>query len=190
MISKKNILINAGEEYLLKSVSSDDISLKYLKAINSGFIENKSNTKSLNELKKEINYRIISEKHFHFGLYFENELIGTSGIIRNAESRSVWTDLYNKYNTNINAVGVLIFDSKFKNKGLGSLLVWGACKLSHLNTGDIIYCAGIESENFISQKCFSNNGFKIFRKYNQKIQYYLDINDLDVPRIIRNYNVI
>ena len=164
--------------------------MKYLKAINKKFIENKSNIKNLNELKKDIIHRMISKELFHFGLYFGGQLIGTSGIIRNAETRLVWKNLYNKFNTNINAIGILLIDDKFKNKGLGSLLVWGACILSHLNTGDKIYSAGIESQNLISQRCFIKNGFTMFRKYNKNIQFYLDIKNLIIPKIIKNYKVI
>ena len=108
------------------------------------------------DLKKQIAYikRIkFSQKKILFGFFFKNKLIGTSG--------------FQKINTSIPTIGIIIFDKIFLGKKLSHVFTANSCIFLDKILKKKKFSCGINDKNSASIKMFKKLGFKsYYRKKN------------------------
>ena len=95
----------------------------------------------------------VSQKKILFGFFFKNRLIGTSG--------------FQKIDTNIPTVGIIIFDKNFLGKKLSHIFTANSCVFLNKIFKKKNFCCGINNKNSASIKMFKKLGFKsYYRKKN------------------------
>ena len=140
----------------VKCVLPEHVNQEYLtKIYKSKFILYKKKN-----LKKQIEYiqRIkVSQNKILFGFFFKKKLIGTSG--------------FQKINTNVPTVGVIIFNKIFLGKKLSHTFTANSCIFLNKIFKKKKFCCGINNKNSASIKMFKKLGFKSY--YNKKnITFY------------------
>ena len=129
--------------------------------------------------KKYINELISSEIKTICGLFIDGELIATATVKKIENSEDVtW-----------GAIGIFIFDTSFRGKGLGKLLVWCSCYLAHKSIALNIFRAGMEKKNISSLRSFQACNFMNIDENDKYYNVELDINNLLEPKNIYNIEI-
>lgn len=137
-----------GEMLLIKCIQPADVNNEYVNSLNNEkkYLETKSDCVTIFNQKKYVRDLLLTSDRLLLGLFYQKELIGTSGcqFINSKES----------------SLGILIFD-RWRGRGFGKLLVWMACSFLIKEANVSILRAGMKIDNLASLDSFLKCGFSI-----------------------------
>jgi len=142
-------------KFTIKCVSKRHINQKYLSSIKkSNFILNKKGDDELWQ-KKYINKINLAKSKIILGFFYNNQLIGTSGL-QNLKKNHV-------------SVGIFIFDKNFLHKKLSHFFIGHACIFINKLFNKKNFFAGFDHRNIKSILTYEKIGFKTYLEKNKKI---------------------
>jgi hypothetical protein len=171
-----------------RNLHPTDVSGEYIHGLKkqNKYLMNVPQKISFESQKNYIEKIIFSNNDCIFGIFVNNDLIGTSGI-QLSQNLSKYV---NSFEEKIATIGIFIFHKKILSSGFGKILVWSSTYLYHFCTGTKWFGAGMENENIPSIKSFLSCGFNKSSYINGITRVYINYEDLIKPDNITNTSII
>jgi len=165
------------EILLVKCIQPNDVNLVYISSLNNEkkYLETKNKFVTICHQKEYVSDTIFAADRLLLGLFYKNELIGTSG----SQATSC-----NEF-----SLGIFIFDS-WRGRGFGKILVWMASKFLIQEIKVLKLRAGMKMDNQASLKCFLKCGFSISATSETHNFVVLDSGHLRRPAEIGLFDIV
>lgn len=178
MYTKRELRYSLNNEIILiKCVQPNDVNLDYVNSLNNEkkYLETKSDWITIPDQKKYVVETIIAFDRMLLGLFYRNELIGTSG------SQAI--------NCNEFSLGIFLFDS-WRGRGFGKILVWMASRFLIQGINGLILRAGMKIDNHTSLNSFLKCGFSLTETSETHYSVVLDSRHLKLPGEIGLFDIV
>lgn len=178
MYTQRELHCSLNDEILLiKCIQPNDVNLAYVSSLNNEkkYLETKSDCVTICHQKKYVVETIFAIDRLLLGLFYRNELIGTSGsqVIRCNEF----------------SLGIFNFDS-WRGRGFGKVLVWMASRFLIQEMNGLILRAGMKIDNHASLKSFLKCGYSITETSETHYSVVLDSRHLRLPGEIGLFDIV
>jgi len=160
VLEKKLVWTQSGRHATLRTLRISDITDSYLTALTVGpkYIRGAQIGGSCDYQRKYIRNIRKSKNDVLLGLFYDDQLIGTSGM-QLSYSESIKKKLWLPLEQQIVTVGVFIFLEEMRSQGIGHCLLFGACSLFHHDMISSYFGAEIDLGNLVSIALFEKCGF-------------------------------
>jgi hypothetical protein len=135
---------------------------------------------SMRSQQKYINRIKASKNEIIYGLFFNKELVGTSGV---QVSRNFLNGLIN-VEDGAATIGILLFHKRYIGLGFGKFLVWASALLFHKSARTNWFGADMTRDNIPSLKSFLSCGFRRFDEDDRLLKVALHFPELVKPSFI------
>lgn len=158
-IDKGSIVLVLGKESYLRPVKESDVTQKYVKGLNDIEVNRflvgpRSQEQTIDTVKDYVNKNWDNRNTILFGFFVDNELRGTVRI--------------HDINNDTAYIGVAIFDKEMWGHGWGKKIIAVATEYAISKLGLDKLIAGIENENYASQKIFIAAGYTHNKSFDKK----------------------
>ena len=165
-----------------RTINETDVSQDYVNGLRkqTEYIENIPAEVSISKQKNYIKNVLSSEGNTICGLFINEALVGTSGVQSSIKFLQ-YIDAPAEY---VSTIGIFVFNSSYRGKGLGKTLVWASTYLYHKCTSAVWFGAGMSRENISSANSFTSCGYRIVRDNEENYKVVLNISKLIKPYFI------
>lgn len=148
-----------------KILKSNDFQLNYYKWFFDKEVYENINfrPKSIKDLQKNFNSAIKEKNTNFYGIFFKKKFIGTFKIRQICHIKSSCK------------FGILIGEKKYRNQGIGTVVLSFVKKWCKKNKINRIYL-GVKKKNQKALSVYKKNDFKIYRIYSKKLKLFYDLN--------------
>ena len=176
-IQKELQCLFENKVFSLRCLHESDVSQGYVASLSqeNRYLETKLGDVSISQQKKYISATVLTENRIIFGLFYQGNLIGSSGVQFTSSSEAT--------------AGIFLFDH-FRGHSLGKVLVWMVCNLVSQEFPIQTLRAGMKIDNQASLKSFLTCGFSITETSDDYYFVGLDSKILKKPKGITMINSI
>ena len=178
MYTQRELRCSLDDEILLiKCIQPNDVNLTYVNSLNNEkkYLETKSDCVTISDQKKYVIETIFAIDRLLLGIFYRNELIGTSG------SQAISCNEF--------SLGIFIFDA-WRGRGFGKILVWMASRFLIQEINGLILRAGMKIDNHSSLSSFLKCGFSLTETSETHYSVVLDSRHLKLPGEIRSFDIM
>jgi RimJ/RimL family protein N-acetyltransferase len=168
--------IYGDENCTFRTIYPEDVTQDYIDGLSKEkkYLSNIPSNVSIESQQRYISHIIDSSQDTICGLFLDEVLVGTAGLQNLVPG---------KYAT----IGIFLFSTAVRGKGLGKVLVWAASKLALKEIQIAGTLGGVEPDNIPSVKSFlACGGVDKFDKERNIHQFYISVSNLETPTGITN----
>ena len=165
-----------------RTINEMDVNIDYVDGLRkqTEYIKNIPSKITISKQKEYVNNVLSSEDNTICGLFINDALVGTSGI----QSSTRFLEYIDAPAEYVSTIGIFVFNSSDRGKGLGKTLVWAATYLYHKYTAEVWFGAGMARDNISSANSFLSCGYRIVMDNEASYKVVLNISQLIKPDFI------
>ena len=158
-IDKNKIILEISEASYLRPINESDITEKYIDGLNDSEVNRflvgpRSQEQTIDTVKNYVNDNWYSSNAILFGFYVADDLSGTVRL--------------HDINNDTAYIGIAIFNKEMWGHGWGKKIIASATEYAIYKLGLDILIAGIEKENYASQRIFTETGYMHDKSFDKK----------------------